>query len=124
MKLRLLGPAIVTTALVGTALTGGVAVAQTHSTLIAKAAAAPSCLSGITYVKALQTMNVRKSASTSGTAVGTWDKGKRGYVCNDGKPITGKWYTKCGKTSNKWLYVRPYDKNIEGYVPQYCTDWR
>ncbi|MEU5959496.1 hypothetical protein [Streptomyces sp. NPDC047525] len=122
MKFKLLGPAVAAAALVGTTLTGGIAVAQTPSAPLA-AAAAPSCGNGLTNVPAKETVKVRKTAKLNGTAVGQWNKGKKGFVCNDGKSITGQKYTLCGKTSTEWLYGITNDTNVKGYVPRACIKW-
>lgn len=122
MKFKLLGPAVAAAALVGTTLTGGIAVAQTPSAPLA-AAAAPSCLNGLTNVPAKETVKVRKTATVNGTAVGQWNKGKKGFVCNDGKSIKGQKYTLCGKTSTEWLYGITNGTNVKGYVPRACINW-
>ncbi|MEV6937530.1 hypothetical protein AB0N19_24590 [Streptomyces sp. NPDC051132] len=70
MKLKSLGTALTTAALVGTALTGSVAVAGTAS-----AASLPrDCSKAIINVKAKETVNVRTSPKTTATAVGIWGR--------------------------------------------------
>ncbi|WP_405870041.1 MULTISPECIES: hypothetical protein [unclassified Streptomyces] len=117
MKLKSLGSALTTVVLVGTALTGTVALAGTAS------AATPDCSSAIVGVKAKQSVKIRKSAKTSATALGVWGKGAKGGLCNDGKAYTGGTYTACGKTSNKWLYGGPNSSNVEGWIPKACINW-
>ncbi|MGW2230766.1 hypothetical protein [Streptomyces formicae] len=116
MKFRLLAPAVAfsAVALVGTTLaTGGTAVA----------AAKPDCSRGITNVPAKETVKVRTHTKLSATAVGQWNKGKKGYLCNDGKFYTGQKYKLCGKTSTKWLYGGPYSSNKRGWIPAACLKW-
>ncbi|MEV6809749.1 hypothetical protein ACH4NF_23840 [Streptomyces sp. NPDC017248] len=116
MKLKSLGTALTTAALVGTALTGSVAVAGTAS-----AASLPrDCSKAIINVKAKETVNVRTSPKTTATAVGIWGKGAKGEVCNDGKASKGGSYTACGKKSNLWYYGG--DKKT-GWVPKTCINW-
>ncbi|MGW5732746.1 hypothetical protein [Streptomyces sp. NPDC055261] len=122
MKFKLLGPAVAAAALVGTTLTGGAAVAQTPAAPVS-AAAAPSCLNGLTNVPAKETVKVRTHAKLSATARGQWNKGKKGFLCNDGKSITGQKYTLCGKTSTKWQYGITNGTNVKGYVPEACLKW-
>ncbi|MEU3859080.1 hypothetical protein AB0F03_17175 [Streptomyces sp. NPDC028722] len=116
MKLKSLGTALTTVALIGTALTGAVATAGT-----AAAATLPrDCSKAIVNVKAKETVNVRTSPKTTATAVGIWGKGKKGGVCNDGKAYKGGSYTACGKKSNLWYYGG--DKK-DGWVPKTCINW-
>jgi hypothetical protein len=113
LKLKSLGTALATAALIGTALTGTVATAGT-----AAAATLPTdCSKALVNVKPKETVNVRTSPKTSATAVGIWAKGAKGAVCNDGKSYKGGSYTACGKTSNQWLYGGD-TKN--GWVPKTC----
>ncbi|MEV0117487.1 hypothetical protein AB0H77_30330 [Streptomyces sp. NPDC050844] len=112
-----MGPAIVTAALVGTAFTGGVAVAQTPSAPAA-AAAAHNCGNGFSNVPALESVKIRSTAKVNGTALGVWHKGKRGDICDNGKGWTGDPYTLCKKPSNKWYYG--VFNGIKGYVPVTC----
>ncbi|MFJ2768186.1 hypothetical protein [Streptomyces sp. NPDC087300] len=116
MKFRLLAPAVAfsAVALVGTTLaTGGTAVAATK----------PDCSRGITNVPAKETVKLRTHAKTSATAVGQWNKGKKGFLCHDGAFFKGGSYNLCGKKSNKWLYAMPYSSNKKGYVPAACIKW-
>ncbi|MBL1105638.1 hypothetical protein JK361_13755 [Streptomyces sp. 5-8] len=116
MKLKYLGTALGTAALIGTALTGTIATAGTAS-----AASLPrDCSKAIVNVKAKETVNVRTSPKTSATAVGIWGKGKKGTVCNDGKAYKGGSYKACGKKSNLWYYGG--DKKT-GWVPKTCINW-
>ncbi|MFI9242418.1 hypothetical protein ACIGXF_07480 [Streptomyces sp. NPDC053086] len=116
MKLKSLGTALTTAALIGTALTGAVATAGTAS-----AASLPhDCSKAIVNVKAKETVNVRTSPKTTATAVGIWGKGKKGAVCNDGKAYKGGSYKACGKSSNLWYYGG--DKKT-GWVPKTCINW-
>ncbi|KUN08299.1 hypothetical protein AQI95_07875 [Streptomyces yokosukanensis] len=116
MKLKSLGTALTTAALIGTALTGVVATAGT-----AAAANPPQdCSRSIVNVPAKETVNVRTSPKTTATAIGIWGKGKKGGLCNDGKAYKGGSYKACGKTSNMWLYGG--DKKT-GWVPATCIKW-
>ncbi|MEV0125177.1 hypothetical protein AB0I16_27195 [Streptomyces sp. NPDC050703] len=100
-------------ALVGTTVTAGTAVA----------AMKPDCSRGLTNVPAKETVKIRKSAKLNATAVGQINKGRKAFLCNDGKSFTGQKYTLCGKTSTQWLYVDPYNGNYKGYVPRACMKW-
>ncbi|MGV9882280.1 hypothetical protein [Streptomyces sp. NPDC003006] len=115
MKLRLLASALAVSAIAlsGTALTAGTAAAATK----------PDCSRGLTNVPAKETVKVRTTAKVNGTAVGQLNKGRKAFLCNDGKSFTGQSYKLCGKSSNKWLYVMPNDNNIKGYVPATCINW-
>ncbi|MEU8958164.1 hypothetical protein AB0C93_28120 [Streptomyces sp. NPDC048518] len=116
MKLRMLAPAIAVSAvtLVGSTLTfGGTAVAATK----------PDCSRGMSNVAAKETVKLRTSPKTNATAVGQWNKGKKGFLCHDGYKFKGQTYKKCGKTSNKWVYAMPYGTHKKGYVPVTCTNW-
>ncbi|MFB7505939.1 hypothetical protein [Streptomyces broussonetiae] len=117
MKLKSLGSALTTVALVGTALTGVVATAGT-----AAAANPPqNRCKPIVNVPAKETVNVRTSPRTTATAVGIWARGKKGAPCDDGKACKGGSYKACGKsTSNTWLYGG--DKKT-GWVPATCIKW-
>ncbi|MEU7583031.1 hypothetical protein AB0B50_36280 [Streptomyces sp. NPDC041068] len=125
MKLRLLGPAVAAVALVGTTLTAGVAAADAPSAapLAAAAAKKPDCTRGLTNVPAKETVKLRTHPKLNATAVGQWNKKKKGFVCHDGKSFKGQKYTLCGKTSTEWLYGIPYGSNRQGYVPRACIDW-
>ncbi|MFG2649502.1 hypothetical protein [Streptomyces sp. NPDC048436] len=117
MKFRLLGPAVAAAALIGTTLSTGVASADVS------ASAAPNCRAAIINVPAKESVKIRTHAKLGATAVGVWSKGKKGTVCNDGKPITGQKYTLCGKTSTQWLYGGPNNSSKIGYVPRACIKW-
>jgi len=113
MKLKSLGTALTTAALIGTALsaTAGTAYAANPP---------QDCSKAIINIKAKETVNVRKSPKTSATALGIWGKGKKGGVCNDGKAYKGGSYTACGKTSNMWYYG---GDTVDGWVPKTCINW-
>ena len=117
MKLKSLGTALTTAALIGTAITGAVATAGT-----AAAAPTPDCSSVLTNTKPKETVNIRSAPKTSATALGTWGKGKKGSICTtDGKPVKGGTYTACGKKSNGWFYGGPYGSDVSsGWVPATC----
>ncbi|GHD12291.1 hypothetical protein GCM10010313_36350 [Streptomyces violarus] len=116
LKLKSLGTALTTAALIGTALTGAVATAGT-----AAAATKPDCSSALVNVKPKATVNLRSSPKSSATALGTWGKGQKGGVCfGDRKPTKGGSYTACGKTSNKWYFGGPNSTSKEGWVPATC----
>ncbi|PPS78104.1 MULTISPECIES: hypothetical protein [Streptomyces] len=116
MKLKSLGTALTTAALIATALTGTVATAGT-----AAAATQPDCSSALTNVKPKATVNLRSQPKTSSTALGTWGKGQNGGICFGGsKPVTGGSYTACGKSSNKWYFGGPNSTSVEGWVPATC----
>ncbi|WP_369364976.1 hypothetical protein AB5L52_17785 [Streptomyces sp. CG4] len=121
MKLKSLGSALTTAALVGTALTGVVATAGTATAGTAAAANPPQdCSRYIINVPAKETVNVRTAPRTSATAIGIWAKGKKGALCNTGKAYKGGSYKACGKTSTMWLYGG--DKST-GWVPATCISW-
>jgi uncharacterized protein YgiM (DUF1202 family) len=122
MRFKLLAPAVATAALVGTTLTGGIAVAQTPSAPVS-ATAAPNCGNGLTNVPAKESVKIRTSPKLSATAVGLWAKGQKGFICNDGKSFKGQKYTLCGKTSTEWLYGITNSTNKKGYVPRACIKW-
>lgn len=116
MKLKSLGTALTTVALIGTALTGTVATAGTAS-----AVAPPECSSSLTNVKPKESVKLRDLPKTSSTALGVWGKGKPGGVCFDQRhPYTGGRYTACGKTSDQWWYGGPNNSDVEGWVPATC----
>ncbi|APY86208.1 hypothetical protein DCW30_00125 [Streptomyces alfalfae] len=100
-------------ALVGTTVTAGAAAAATK----------PDCSRGLTNVPAKETVKVRKTAKVSGTAVGQINKGRKAFLCNDGKSFKGQTYTLCGKKSSEWLYVDPNNGRFRGYVPRACMKW-
>ncbi|MFI7402672.1 hypothetical protein ACIBW9_19785 [Streptomyces sp. NPDC049541] len=113
MKLKSLGTALTTVALIGTAITGTAGTAA--------AASAPDCTSALVNIKPKETVNIRSAHTTSATALGTWGKGKKGSICTtDGKPVKGGTYTACGKKSNGWFYGGPYGSDISGWVPATC----
>ncbi|CAM5310977.1 hypothetical protein SALBM135S_07034 [Streptomyces alboniger] len=89
----------------------------------ASAAMKPDCSAGLTNVPAKETVKVRKTTKLSGTAVGQVNKGRKAFICNDGKSFKGQSYNLCGKRSSEWLYVDPYDGNFKGYVPRACMKW-
>ncbi|MFJ6569901.1 hypothetical protein ACIQNU_21010 [Streptomyces sp. NPDC091292] len=120
MKLKLAASAIATVALVGTALTGGVAVAATPTAAPA-AAAAHNCGNNISNVTAKENVKIRTTKKVNGTALGLWLKAGRGDLCDDGKATVGEKYTLCGKTSDKWYWG--YHRGVEGYVPATCINW-
>ncbi|KPI16634.1 hypothetical protein OK074_8367 [Actinobacteria bacterium OK074] len=114
MKLKSLGTALATAALLGATVTGVVATAGT-----AAAATLPKDCSKTLYpVKPKKTVNVRTSPKTTATAIGIWAKGKGGAICNDGKSYKGGSYTACGKTSNQWYYG---GDTKTGWVPKTCV---
>jgi hypothetical protein len=113
LKLKSLGTALTTAALIGTALTGAAGTAS--------AATQPDCSSSLVNIKPKESVKMRTSPKTSATALGVWGKGKKGGVCfGDRKPATGGSYTACGKTSNKWYYGGPNSTSVEGWVPATC----
>lgn len=122
MKFKSLAPAVAAAALVGTTLTGGVAVAQTPSAPLA-AAAAPYCGNNISNVPAKESVKIRTTTKVGATALGLWAKGQKGTICNGGDPIKGDKYTLCGKTSTEWLYGYTNSTNVKGYVPRACMKW-
>ncbi|MET8686007.1 hypothetical protein ABZV77_17475 [Streptomyces sp. NPDC004732] len=116
MKFRVLAPAVAFSALalVGTTVaTSGTAVAASNK----------DCSRVITNVPAKETVKIRTHAKTGATAVGQWNKKKKGGLCNDGKSFKGGSYNLCGKKSNKWLYGGPYSSNKRGWVPAACIKW-
>ncbi|MCL8016699.1 hypothetical protein [Streptomyces sp. AS02] len=116
MKLKSLGTALTTAALMATALTGAVATAGTAS-----AATKPDCSSSLVNVKPKESVNLRSEPKKGATALGVWGKGKPGGVCfGDRKPVTGGSYTACGKTSDKWYFGGPNSTEVEGWVPATC----
>ncbi|MDH6217525.1 hypothetical protein [Streptomyces pseudovenezuelae] len=121
MKLKALGTAAAAVALVGTTLTGGVAVAQTTARPAAVSAAAlpTDCSKVLSPIKPKESVNIRTSPKTSATAIGVWPKGKGGAICNDGKSYKGGSYTACGKTSDQWYYGGYGSKT--GWVTKTCT---
>ncbi|MFF2846844.1 hypothetical protein ACFVT5_10980 [Streptomyces sp. NPDC058001] len=120
MKLKLAATTIATVALVGTALTGGVAVAATPTAAPA-VAAAHDCGNGITNVTAKESVKIRTTKKVNGTAVGLWLKGGRGDLCDNAKATVGEKYTLCGKTSDKWYWGD--SRGVQGYVPAACINW-
>lgn len=117
MRLKFIAPAALSAALIGTALTSGVATAGTpttaHRTVVAKAAAA-DCV----YVEAAESVKIRKTKSVHGTALGLLPKGKA--ACTTGNRDTkGGSYRLCGHSSNKWEEIKY--SGIRGWIPYYCT---
>ncbi|CAM5312582.1 hypothetical protein SALBM135S_06102 [Streptomyces alboniger] len=51
----------------------------------------PDCSAGLTNVPAKETVKVRKTTKLSGTAVGQVNKGRKAFICNDGKSFKGQW---------------------------------
>ncbi|MFJ5099865.1 hypothetical protein [Streptomyces sp. NPDC088554] len=84
---------------------------------------AVDCSKAIVGVKAKESVKIRKTRSTSATALGLWVKGGKGGLCNDGKATTGATYTLCGKTSNKWYWGGPNSSDIDGWIPSTCVNW-
>ncbi|MFF3640643.1 hypothetical protein [Streptomyces sp. NPDC002564] len=116
MKFRLLAPAVAFSAVAlvgGTVATGGTAVA----------ASKPDCSRQITNVPAKETVKVRTHTKVNATALGQWNKGKKGSLCNDGHFYTGQKYKLCGKTSTKWLYGSQFGASKRGWIPAACIKW-
>ncbi|AZM55703.1 hypothetical protein DMA15_26525 [Streptomyces sp. WAC 01529] len=121
MRFKLLGPAVTSAALVATAFTGGVAVAESPSAPKTAAAAAHDCGNGFSNVPAKESVKIRSTPRVNGTALGLWPKGKRGDLCDMAKKWSGDSYRLCGKSSNKWYYG--VYGNTRGFVPVTCINF-
>ncbi|WP_327351180.1 hypothetical protein [Streptomyces sp. NBC_01304] len=113
MRLKLVAPAIASLALIGTALTGGVAAATTHTATAAKSAPA-ACV----YVEAAESVKIRKTKAVNGTALGLLPKGSSACTTNNPN-TTGGSYNLCGHRSTKWEEITY--RGIRGWIPYYCT---
>ncbi|MEV0369760.1 SH3 domain-containing protein [Streptomyces sp. NPDC050636] len=114
MRLKFLAPAIASAALIGTAMTGGIATAATpgttHTAAATKAAAA-DCVNA----EAQESVKIRKERKLNSTAVGLFTKGATTCIRGRG---TGQSYNLCNRTGNDW-YKITYRGNT-GWIPAAC----
>ncbi|MBK1784874.1 SH3 domain-containing protein [Prauserella cavernicola] len=68
-----------------------------------------------TTVTAKETVKIRSKATTSSTAIGQLNKGKK--ACETSSP-TGGYHSACGGKSNVWSKIKVGGKT--GYVPWNC----
>ncbi|MEV0122199.1 hypothetical protein AB0I16_11750 [Streptomyces sp. NPDC050703] len=111
MKKRLIVPAVVA----ALSLAGSVPAASAASTpRSGKVATAAACKS----LKSLSTLNIRKSATTSSTILGTWPKGAKG--CDISGKLGGTYKNVCGIDKyNGWRKINY--RGTVGYVPNVCV---
>ncbi|MEU9116900.1 hypothetical protein AB0D04_35400 [Streptomyces sp. NPDC048483] len=116
MRLKFIAPALASAALIGTAMTGGVATASTpgttHTGTVATSAAAQCPV-----IEAKESVKIRKSKSVSSTALGLLPKHE--YGCSTGGSGSGGHYNLCGKKDA--FYPEVKYKGIRGWVPATCT---
>ncbi|MWA12805.1 hypothetical protein [Streptomyces sp. BA2] len=91
--------------------------ASAPSTTATKAAAI-SCAGG-NYVKAHESVKIRKSMKVNSTALGLLPKGKKAKLLKCQVDLAGT-YSLCGwKDDNRWHHVNY--RGIKGYVPLACV---
>ncbi|APY89992.1 hypothetical protein DCW30_17625 [Streptomyces alfalfae] len=113
MKKRLILPAVVA-ALSLTGLAPAASAASTPQSGTVATAATAACKS----LKSLSTLNIRKSATTSSTILGTWPKGAKG--CDISGKIGGTYKNVCGIDKyNGWRKINY--RGTVGYVPNVCV---
>ncbi|MFG3253145.1 hypothetical protein [Streptomyces sp. NPDC048172] len=128
MKLKTLGITAAAVAFAGTAFMASSAVAGESAQPAAQPAdvsakAYPkNCSSGLGPYKVKANVKQRTHPKSSATAVALWTTKEEGTVCNDGKSYNGGKYTKCGKTSNNWVYAVAGHR--KGWVPETCVKGR
>ncbi|MGW5869102.1 hypothetical protein ACWFRJ_44030 [Streptomyces sp. NPDC055239] len=113
MKKRLIVPAVVT----ALSLAGFIPAASATTTAQSGTAAtttAAKCKS----LKSLSTLNIRKSATTKATILGTWPKGAKG--CDISGTTGGSYKNVCGIDKyNGWRKANY--RGTVGYVPNVCV---
>ncbi|MFE0103483.1 hypothetical protein [Streptomyces sp. NPDC059009] len=117
MRLRQIAPAIASIALIGSAMTGGVAVASTPKATGTTATSASPSAAECVYVEAAESVKIRKTKAVNGTALGLLPKGSK--ACSTGSTSEGGSYDLCGHKSKTWKPISY--RGIRGWIPYYCT---
>ncbi|WP_369215452.1 hypothetical protein [Streptomyces flavofungini] len=113
MKKRLIVPAVVAALSLAGLVPAASAASAPQSGTVATAAAA-KCKA----LKSVSTLNIRKSATTKSTILGTWPKGAKG--CDISGKMGGTYKNTCGIDKyNGWRKVNY--KGTVGYVPNICV---
>ncbi|MER5973486.1 hypothetical protein ACFYYR_05650 [Streptomyces sp. NPDC001922] len=113
MKKRFIVPAAVAALSLAGLVPAASAATTAQSGTVATTAAA-KCKS----LKSLSTLNIRKSATTASTILGTWPKGTKG--CDISGHTGGTYRNACGIDKyNGWRKVNY--RGTVGYVPNVCV---
>ncbi|MGW1379474.1 hypothetical protein ACWD6P_35125 [Streptomyces sp. NPDC002446] len=110
MRLKFTAATAVSAALIGTALTGGVAMAATPETA-PTATARAACV----HAEAQENVKIRKERKLSSTAVGLFTEGATTCILAKG---TGQSYDLCKRKGTDWLKIS-YRGNT-GWIPGAC----
>lgn len=112
MRLKFTTTTAVAAALIGTALTGGVATAATpEAARTATATARAACV----HAEGQANVKIRKERKLSSTAVGLFTKGATTCILST---ATGQSYDLCKRKGNDW-YKITYRGNT-GWIPAAC----
>ncbi|UQA96404.1 SH3 domain-containing protein [Streptomyces halobius] len=114
MKLKFVGPAIASAALIGAAMTGGTAAAATPGTTHT-AVTATSASAACVYAEAQANVKIRAKRELNSTARGLFLKGATTCIRDKAK---GQSYNLCGRSGNDWMKITYRGKT--GWIPGAC----